>query len=545
MAYTRRKESLNQEENFIDDLMDEGPIIGTYRPRRNIKAHEQEKSDRLDYSPSNNEYHFEEADFPAEHSPRSTHGNKEMFVQNAESDSPIRTATKNKLRPNGINYKDSVPVKNESSLKTKERVAVNHTLENIETGYIGQHKDLKDPNVTSYSTNKQHNKSRSSRSSGRDKELQNDKFKKISKSPNIELKRKNKVVKRNFEVQPTTSHTQTSPVYSQNQLKSFSNAARGNSSSVVINDKSQTVDLAMKNKDLIKDKASNRKKRLNKSKQRMQKAKEYTKNISEQYQKEKQQFKSQQKGKSSVSRRLSRKQDLQSSDSISKLPYGLRRHLQNMASKSLERTGAEIEKEHVVSTFAHQDIHDLSGKTKIVDNHKKMVVPTTSDDLKKVLAIEDNRYTNKFSSQKAQDDLINRLLGHKDKISQAKFILKTEQDVKKQAELSYPSPPSTQRNQVKSSNKRSFYDNQIELEMLRSKRLALEMESKTQRELQMNSNPTISSKSKRLASSSAERRGLVHDRLHKQGKPRKQKLLKQAQDVMSNLSSPTEERSGS
>ena len=198
----------------------------------------------------------------------------------------------------------------------------------------------------------------------------------------------------NSDLQGAMNFESTHPVYSQNQLKNFSNALSSNSSSVVVHNHvaNHTLVLAMGNNSLIKHKVYKKKQNLQKSKKRMDKVKNYGKGITEQYQKDKAKHRKQKVAMSSVSRRLSRKNN---ADSLSRrhndLPHGLRRHLQNISVEKQNETISGSKPNSKASPLEKSSKMHIkqTKKTKIVDNRKKRVVPTSSESLQKNLKIED------------------------------------------------------------------------------------------------------------------------------------------------------------
>jgi len=337
------------------------------------------------------------------------------------------------------------------------------------------------------------------------------------------------------------------PIYSADQLKNFSKAVSINSSSMVVNNKKEVVDLALKNKDLLKDKIIKKKDNKERSLKRMQKVQEYNKSLSEQFQKERYNFKKQQKemGKHSVPRKLSQTSNtyiinlLCIGSALRDLPYGLKHNLQKVKIENENKplSDSKPAEKQIATTRTNYIFHESKTYEAVNDSrnhHKSMqTAPMTSEELKVFIEQNEKRRDSKFLSKKEQDELTSRLLSSRDKLL-CKTTLEFENNMKQKSSFANSQKP-------KASNTRSFYENQVEHERVKHRRLINQMLSKTQEEMSLNQNPQINEESKRIASS-IERKGKVHDRLHNLGK---RKLLKQAQDFMNDLSNDREGRSGS
>jgi hypothetical protein len=156
--------------------------------------------------------------------------------------------------------------------------------------------------------------------------------------------------------------------------------------------------------------------------------------------------------------------------------------------------------------------------TKPIKRTKK--VPKTTDELKKYIK-NDFKRDNRFAHKKDQDDLTDRLLSHRERSENHKLLLKVaqqcEEDLSSYKKSKSRKSSTSHREMKKTVNSKSFYENQIEHEKVKKQRLMMEMHSKQADELSQITNPKISNKSKRLASS-RDRKGLVYERLHNESK---------------------------
>lgn len=333
-------------------------------------------------------------------------------------------------------------------------------------------------------------------------------------------------------------------IYNDEQVKNFNNAIAVHSASMVNDTSKSPLEFALKDQDYIKNKIIKQKVNKQKIKQQQERSEQYQKAITEQYQKEKHRQRNQQQlmSKTTVSRKLSKKNDLATTDSRAKLPYGLRRHLDEMTANNTDdgrSRSKDLKTLRSVDTTGRADRtnrnREQKPKTKIVDKFKNKV-PTTSDDVKELIQNEHKRHSSRFRSQKDQDELTNRLLSHREKNESHKQLLRVAQECEDglkalKAENSSKKSSFKERVQPKPVNSKSFYDNQVELERYKKQRLINEATLRQEQELSTIQNPIINTKSRRIASS-RERDGKVHERLHNHSKYR---LMTQAQEVIEDL----------
>ncbi|CAI2366325.1 unnamed protein product [Moneuplotes crassus] len=125
------------------------------------------------------------------------------------------------------------------------------------------------------------------------------------------------------------------------------------------------------------------------------------------------------------------------------------------------------------------------------------------------------RTSGKFQSKRDQDLVIERLLKQKEKIENNKKLLETTYRCEQAAKDNIESKVSHNVQQKPRSrpNFENFYKDQVNRELERKIRLATQAEHRRKRELSYNKKPSLSSKTRKLASS-MERKGSIHDRLH-------------------------------
>lgn len=412
----------------------------------------------------------------------------------------------NNVQPNGTSsYNRNVSPMNQSN--------------RYETGVIGQHKN----NATPSTGNKQSSGSKIPGKNPR-KSKKSPKVRKASKSPTD--------MKSNGHYQ---SHV--SQMYSPTQLRNFNNAGSINSSSVVVNDNQRSIDVALNNRDLVKHKLNQKSKQKSKINKRMEKVAELTKNVNEQYQKDKHLHRAQQTGTSSISRKLSRTTENTKVSSNSKLPYGLRSHLQITNNERARKEKSRSNNQQTVhGTFNHQDINGLKIKQEML---KKKAVPTTIKEMDKYVEKRERRQNSKITSPRKQEELVVRLLKHKDKVHYNKEVLKNTINHEKASKNKLSNSSLKVDPKGSTTNSLSFYDTQLLLEQDRKYRLMRQIDDKNIDELSQHTAPYVSDTSRKLASS-RERKGNIYERLHKEAKKR---ALKLAQELANDLSS--QERSSS
>lgn len=323
------------------------------------------------------------------------------------------------------------------------------------------------------------------------------------------------------------------------------------SASMVNDNRKDPLEYALKEQKYLKSKII--KQKMGKHKKQKEKAEHYQKVISEQYQKEKhRQRNNNNLGKGSTSRRVSKKHDFNISESRSKLPYGLRRHLEEMtvnATMDADNKSRDFSAfgtlESIKKTDRSVRQNHKMPKTKIVDKMKN-IVPTTADELETVIYNDHKRHSSRFASVKDQDELTNRLLSHREKNDNHKALLRVAQEcqnsIEKLKSESFSRKGSLpNKTHQKPANSKSFYNKNIEFERNKKQRLVNEAQNIMAKELSQNKNPEINERSRRLASS-MEREGRVYDRLHNYGN---KKLIMQAQEVMDDLNNTSQERPNS
>lgn len=341
--------------------------------------------------------------------------------------------------------------------------------------------------------------------------------------------------------------------FNDNQIKNFNDAIAINSSSMVNDNTRDPLELALREHKSFKDKMLKQKKNLNKSIKQKERTELHQKELIAQYQRDKHRQRNANLGnRNTTSRRVSRKFELASTDSKSKLPYGLRKPMEDMTSNHTFEAENQTKDYSAFNTLEsgarteRPQKANVKPKTKIVDKLKK-IVPTTADELKSIIENDHKRHSSRFASMKDQEQLTNRLLSQKDKSETHKNFLRVAQECQSSLENLKSSNFSRKQSfqeSVKSKpvNSQSFYNKNIEFERSKHQRLVSEARNLMEKESSTLTNPMISSKSRKLANS-MERQGQIHERLHNEGK---KKLIRQAQDVMDDLHKDTSlERSGS
>jgi len=141
--------------------------------------------------------------------------------------------------------------------------------------------------------------------------------------------------------------------------------------------------------------------------------------IEERYQKEKHKQRNQSNlgAKTSISRRILRKNDYSLNSNKSRLPYGFRSNFDEKTLLATEDYRNYNSKDFsAFSTRQNNKKKELSKQNKspkirVVDKFKN-IPPTNQDELKDFIENDNKRYNSRFCYKKDQDDLTNRLLSH-------------------------------------------------------------------------------------------------------------------------------------
>ena len=312
---------LNSQNKNFESYLDCYSNLLNYR-KSNIK------SKFIEFNKQSIESKIEQTEFNAEYSPRALNDNNTQ--QNYMRFHP----TMDSINKKNSQLENAAPTPEDYYRNNTDRASPdNNTLDIYESGIIGQHKY--NGRKSSLTMNKSYSNKTKVLKKTKSKSSKRKDFNKEPVSinvPSFNTPRDQKTL--DSSIASLMHQTHHHSVYSPEQLKKFSNAVVQNSSSMVAYTNQSNDDQALKIKDSDKNKLQNKKLLHKKSNKKAKKAQELTRNINEQYQQDKYNYRNQQKGQTSVSRRLSRKHETNNNSSrTSKLPYGLRTHLQNMTAE--------------------------------------------------------------------------------------------------------------------------------------------------------------------------------------------------------------------
>ena len=198
-------------------------------------------------------------------------------------------------------------------------------------------------------------------------------------------------------------------IYSQEQLKNFNKAALLNSTTFVPEIKKEITNAV----DL---KREHKKKKKNRDNSKIQ---PNGKSLAEQYEIERNKVKQfpHDSNKTKEKRKHS-KRNASSNSGRSKLPYGLRKQLEELASMKCQTRYKSVDPP-ISSSNDFQNSERAKWETTnriiVVDNFKNKV-PTTSNEFKRLIDNDHRRHSSRFALRKYQDEMVNRLMSHKDKV---------------------------------------------------------------------------------------------------------------------------------
>ena len=260
-------------------------------------------------------------------------------------------------------------------------------------------------------------------------------------------------------------------LYSNEQLQNFNKAVSLNSSSFAPEVKHDMLNAAVTSRDQIKRK----KKPKQQSKPNNIKPQGNNKSLVEKYEMELMKAKSHRNDtqKGPEQRKHSKKRNISSNSGRSKLPYGLRKQLEELTSMKKELRYKSVDppisgRNHILNSERAREIS--TNKIIVTDNFKNFV-PTTSDDFKKIIDNEHKRHSSRFALRKYQDEMVNRLMNHKNKVDNKKELLKIEQNTNKDQYSSNIIKVQKSLLNNHQYNSKSFNEIQTEHELIKKSRL--------------------------------------------------------------------------